>query len=236
MVWWIREPEPSPAPVTDERMWSAVTSGLRFIATNPVLRALALHAASMGFFMGFFAALYILFAMRELHISPAGLGAVVMMGGAGATVGALLAPVISARLGIGPSLMLGAAIVAAATSLIPLAHGTPFVAGLFLAGAQLGDLGFPLYSINEITLRQSVAPAETLGRINAGMQFALRGLLPIGSLCGGVIAQVAGVRTALVISGAGLFGALLWLWFSPVRKLRTLPLTVPEVHQPAKAE
>jgi hypothetical protein len=101
---------------------------------------------------------------------------------------------------------------------------------LYLAAAQLGDLGFPLYSINELTLRQAVSPKAMLGRVNAGMQMCFRGIVPLGAMCGGAIAQNFGVRPALRVSACGLFAAILSLWFSPVRRLRALPVVVAEAN------
>ncbi len=69
-----------------------------------------------------------------------------------------------------------------------------------------------------------------LGRVNAGMQLCFRGVVPLGSICGGVIAQKFGVRSALAISACGLFAAILLLWYSPIRLLRALPSAVAKVH------
>ncbi len=138
MIWWIRRPEPPPQPVPSEAAWPAITSGLRFISAHPTLRALALHAASMAFFFGFFAALYILFAIRELKLSPAGLGLVITAGGIGATCGALLASRMARRLGIGPSILAGAGIIAVATALVPLAHGPPACGGVVSGCGAVG--------------------------------------------------------------------------------------------------
>jgi predicted MFS family arabinose efflux permease len=105
--------------------------------------------------------------------------------------------------------------------LIPLARGPWYVAAAFLGAAQLfGDISYPVYNVHELTLRQSIAPPEILGRVNASMQMLFKGLWPVGALVGGLVAQQFGVRFTLTLSALGVLASSLWLMFSPVRALR----------------
>ena len=54
-----------------------------------------------------------------------------------------------------------------------------------LAVAQLGDLGWPVDSITERTLRQKIVPNHLLGRVNSAMHLLFHGLIPLGALAGG---------------------------------------------------
>jgi hypothetical protein len=81
-------------------------------------------------------------------------------------------------------------------------------------------MAFMVYSINEITLRQTVAPEHVLGRVNAGMQLLARGIWPIGSLIGGFLAAALGVRATLALAAAGVVMSTLWLLASPLRRVR----------------
>nr|QQZ49595.1 hypothetical protein JKL49_22125 [Phenylobacterium glaciei] len=72
--------------------WVAdLTQGFRVAWAEPRVRPLLLMTATNGLFGGGFAALYLLFALRTLHLSPAMLGITVAFGGLGALMGAGLA-------------------------------------------------------------------------------------------------------------------------------------------------
>ena len=96
--------------------------------------------------------------------------------------------------------------------LIPLASVLPRYALLLICVQQFfGDFAWTIYYVNETTLRQSVAPPELLGRVNAAMQLASRGMLPIGALAGGFLGGRIGIANTLWIGSAGVFLSLLWL-------------------------
>src|ERR1700722_17116265 len=77
----IRPAEPPPADAED-----GVTVGLRFIARSPIVRASLTGVAVVNFFNLMFEALFMLYAVRSLGVSPGILGAVI---GAGAIGGIL---------------------------------------------------------------------------------------------------------------------------------------------------
>jgi hypothetical protein len=83
-----------------------------------------------------------------------------------------------------------------------------------------GDMAFMVYYVNELSLRQTVAPEEVLGRVNAGMQLLARGIWPLGALLGGALAAVVGVRVTLTIAAGGVLLSTLWLLAPALRRLR----------------
>ena len=90
-----------------------------------------------------------------------------------------------------------------------------------MGGAQLlGDISFPIYNVQDLTIRQALSPPEVLGRVNGTMHLLFRGIIPIGALVGGALAQYAGVRRTILGAAIGILLASLWLIFSPVRKLK----------------
>ncbi len=222
----IRKPEPPPVRREPEHLLTETLAGLRFIFGEPLLRALALRSSTAFFFMGFLGSLYVLYAIEILHLRPAMLGVVIAMGGVGAMLGAVVAPRIVARFGLGPTFVTTGIIQGLTTFFIPLAGAKPFAGVPALAAACLmvpqlfGDMSFMIYYINEITARQTVAPEHVLGRVNAGMQLLARGIWPLGALLGGALAAVLGVRTTLFISAAGVSLSALWLFTPRVRRLR----------------
>jgi hypothetical protein len=99
--------------------------------------------------------------------------------------------------------------------------------------AQLTDISWTVYNVNEMSLRQSVVPDRLLGRANASIHVLKEGVRPIGLLGGGILAQIIGLRPALTIAAVGLVLSTLWIVFSPVRTLKELPLPVADVPEAA---
>jgi predicted MFS family arabinose efflux permease len=222
-VWLIRKPEPRPEPNAAPHIGREIVEGLRASWRDPMLRTLLLRSVTAATFLGFGSSLYILFAVRELHLGAALLGAVIAVGGVSAAFGALIAQPLVQRFGFGPTLIGAALLPAAAALLPPLAHGPVLLCAAILAVAQLGDMAWLIYHINELTLRQAIAPSHVLGRVNAAAHLAFRGVLPAGALCGGALAQAIGMRPAMFVGAGGFLLSTLWLIFSPIRRLRELP-------------
>ncbi len=223
-VWLIRKPEPASDPPPAPHLAHDTIAGLRFVFHHPILRPLACFSATMFFSFGFIGPLYVLYAIRELHIPPAALGIAIALGGAGSLIGATLAPRIARALGLGKTFLGSVFVMLAAYSLIPLAHGPLPMALSFLIVQQLiGDQAITIFNINERTLRQSVAPDQLLGRVNAAMQLLTLGIYPLGALACGFVAQALGMRTALALAMSGIALSSLWLIASPVPKMRELP-------------
>ncbi len=206
-VWMIRTPEPPPARAEEPNMGREIRAGLSATWHDPVLRALASRAATGAFFLGFGGSLYFLFTVRELGLSPALVGTIISLGGAGSFVGAWMAERLAKRFGTGRTLIGASLLIGLAMILVPLAQGP----GLLLL-AQLGDLGWPIYNINERTLRQTITPGHLLGRVNSAMHLLFQGVVPLGALAGGALAETIGVRTAMLVSAIGFLLCTAWLF------------------------
>ncbi len=114
-----------------------------------------------------------------------------------------------------------AVVVGCAQLLIPLSSEFPRIGLICLCGQQLlGDLAWTIYIVNETALRQFLAPGQVIGRVNAGMQLASRGMLPFGALVGGFLAERVGVPATLLVGAAGVLLSCLWLL--PLRGTREI--------------
>lgn len=222
----IRAPERTPAAAGQGRhLGREIAEGLRVVARSPILRALAGQAATQTFFGSFIAVLYALYAIRELHIGPVLLGLTIGVGGLSNLAGALLAERVMRRFGVGPTI-LGTTLCSASALLIPLAGvagGGPLVATAILGASQAFDASWSIYDINVLSTRQAITPPALLGRVNATMQLLGAGLAPLGALAGGALAELIGVQATLTVAVAGIMASSLWLVFSPLPALRTLP-------------
>lgn len=219
---WITRPEALPtAPALTESWWGQASGGVRFVFSHSLLRPLALRTATMSLAWGFFATLYVYYAIEVLKMSTVALGLVITLGGIGNLIGALLARHAGTRYPVGKVLIAAALWQGLMSLFIPLASEPGWFSVACLGASQLfGDVAFPVFGINELTLRQKAAPPHMLGRVNACLQLLFKGLFPLGALFGGVLAASIGTRQTMLLSSLGILASSLWLIFSPIRKLR----------------
>src|SRR4051794_9673993 len=221
----VRKTEPPPAPPSGTHMLAEIAEGLGLVWSDPILRAMALRSATAFLFAGSFASMYPLLTVKVLGLSPAAIGLIVSVGGAMAIIGSTITEKVVHRLGVGPAFIWTSVFVAITVFLHPLAFGSTLTACAILSLGQFGDMGWPILNVTEMSLRQSVTPARLLGRVNSAMSLMTNGMLPIGALVGGAIAETIGVRATMLIGAAGFLLSVLWLVFSPIRHLRELPAT-----------
>ncbi|HLI88789.1 MAG TPA: hypothetical protein VKV37_08870 [Ktedonobacteraceae bacterium] len=166
-------------------------------------------------------AVFILYLTRQVGISPALLGVIFAISSVGFVAGALLAARLTRWPGVGLKLLLAPLVPGASDLLIPLVGLVPFLAFPLVGLAQfVFGLARPVWRINQISLRQTITPENLLGRMNASISFIVYGLPTLGGLLGGVLGQRVGLQATLVIAAIGEILACLWLFFSPVRRLK----------------
>ncbi len=202
-----------------------LSEGLRLVVGDPILRTM-IGTASLGAFAGAMQqAVLVLFLVRELGLPPLWLGVIFSAHGIAAILGALFVGPLTERLGPGPALVAGQLGWTIAAILLPVAGGPIVVAVPVLLAAQvLSGLGSLVVRVNQLTVRQALVPDHLLGRTNASRRVLVFGVIPLGSLLGGLLGQTVGLRGALVIGGLGMVLAVVWLARSPVRLLREAPV------------
>ncbi len=225
----VREPPPQPRS-QGQNMWSEIVQGMNMVLFNPLLRSIMLCATTHNFFSnGMLVSLYVLYATRQLHITPALLGLIFSAGGPGALLGALLAGRISRRLGLGNTLIGAQLLTGLARVCLPLAGLFPFVAVPLLGtGEFLLGLSRPLFNVNQVSLRQAITPDHLQGRMNATIRFLMWAIVPVGALGGGFLSEVVGLWPILLAAALGTTLSALWLVFSPIRPLHEHPVQSPQ--------
>jgi Na+/melibiose symporter-like transporter len=217
-----REPLPT-AREQRKSIWHDLVEGLSKVLKDPLLRVLAGSAAIFSLFGNFIGALYALYVIRQLGAPPIFLGLLVATGGASALAGAFMAERVVRRFGLGMTVGIGLFMYGATGLLIPLAGGSGSVAlalSLLFLSQLIGDASVSIYLIAEASLRQSIVPANMLGRTNASMQFLSLGVAPVGALLAGILGGMIGLRLTIFIGVLGVMLAGTWLLLSPVRKVR----------------
>lgn len=167
---------------------------------------------------------YVLYLTRELFIQPAVLGVIFAVASSGGLVGALLAAPAVRWFGLGRTIVGTPLLRGIGCLLIPLESGPLGVKALILAVAGfLMGLALNVYSINQLSLRQTIIPERLQGRVTASMRFMGWGSKPMGALLGGALGEIIGLRATLAVGGLGTLLAFLWIFFSPVRQLSEQP-------------
>lgn len=227
----IEHEEGEPGRTADEAgMWSEAAAGVRTVSGDPLLRSIGLATVLYSLGFGVFGATYMLFVTRGLGFETGVLGVIFGLGGISSLLGAVAAARAARTFGLGPSMVIGMVMMGASMLFIPLAGGATVVAaGMLIAQQIVGDGAFTAYDVNSVSLRQSITPDALQGRVNASMRMTEVGLTLAGTLAGGVIGEVLGLRAALTIGAVCVIAAGAWLLASPLARVRTAPLVAHEV-------
>jgi hypothetical protein len=207
-------------------MRQQIADGLRFILRHEYLGNIAATTASSNLFGNIAFAIFPVYAYKVLELSPAAVGTIGGIGGAGVLLGALIANRVQMRLGVGRTIILTAASFGPLGLLIPLS--TPET-GFWLISVSLflGGVLNVIYNVSQISLRQAITPEHFLGRMNATMRFLVWGTIPIGSLIGAGLSEVIGIRPTIWVGALLSFLPVLPVVFSPVRRIQTIPTEEP---------
>jgi len=221
----IQAPEREPES-TAERSSAllSIRQGFRLALGNATLRALTLSNAAISLFGYIFMAVYILYMVNVLGLSASEVGLIFGLGGVGALIGSTLAGPIARRIGVGQTVIAGRVMFALCGAPVPLAVLVPSIALPMVVMAEfLQWLSLLICTVNAMSVRQAITPDRYLGRINATSKFLAGGMIPIGSLLGGALGEVIGVKATLVVGIVGFFFAAILVYFSPLRQLTEQP-------------
>jgi MFS family permease len=227
---FIRTPAETPDRPKDGSAPSLVADireGLRFVWRENRIRAVAFTTATANLFGAVGGAVLLLLMTRELGFSGGKIGVIFACGGLGAVVGAVTAPWLARRVGVGHAIVVAIAIAGLGPVLIALADGS--IAPVLLAiGIGLEGGGGVAYNINQVSVRQAICPRRLQGRMNASVRFLVWGTLPLGGFLGGALGSWIGIRGTLWVSAAGSLLSFLWLLPSPVPSMKEIPQPLEE--------
>lgn len=218
----IRQRELPPHAAPRLPILAEIRVGFATVLGNPVLRSLAACMGSINFVDAGMMALFILFATQELVLGPAQIGLILGCGSASGLLGAIAAERIARRFGVGRVIVWG--VVMYGVGAIPVAFAQPETAfPLLICAFLVFSLAGPVFSINQLSLRQAITPHRLQGRMNATMRFLNTGPMALGGLVGGWLGEAIGLRPAIILLITAGLSSFLWVYFSPVRKLQAFP-------------
>ncbi|MFG3200228.1 MFS transporter [Streptomyces sp. NPDC048208] len=216
------------APAAHEEAASSLLrrarEGLVFVVRHPVLRASLGCAAIVNFFT-FVAGsgLIVLFASRNLGLTAGVIGMVFGVGATGSLLGAVIAPKISRRLGVGRSILVGAVLFPAPIAIAAAAGGPLWARAGALAVAEfLSGVGVMLFDVNLNSLQTTMIPDGLRSRVAGAYSTINYGSRPVGAVFGGLLATLVGLRATILIGAVGGALSLLWLLPSPIPHIHSL--------------
>jgi MFS family permease len=175
----------APRTVEQQRQpWQAqLREGVRWLRGHELLWPMAVILGLLNAIGMMMAATFVLYAQEVLGTSARSFALVTTGAAVGGIIGSLAAPRVSRAIGAGPSLamtMVGGAVGSAA-----LAVTSSWPVAWLASGVEVG-LG-ALWNVITVSLRQAIIPDHLLGRVNSVYRFLGWGMMPIGSLVGGLV-------------------------------------------------
>ena len=180
-----------------------LSAGLRFIAGQPLLRAITATAGINNFTRSVAMAVAILYLVDNARLSAVEIGIAFALGNAGFAVGALVARPLTRRIGMGSTMQLGVGLFGPSMlvfALAPVQWAGPAFALMLFANS----FGIAIHNVNQVTVRQLLTPDHLRARVAAVFRLVIFGALPVGTAVGGLIAQGFGLRAAFLVSAVGL--------------------------------
>jgi MFS family permease len=138
----------------------------------------------------------VLFIIEELELPIQLFGVILTIQGLGALAGAFVAPRSSKKFGRGNVMTFGIV----SSSIVLLIQGFSPDIYTFVALATFGGFAISQWNILLMATYQTVIPAELYGRIHGTRRTLVWGMMPIGSLLGGVLAHYS-LRLPMYVGG-----------------------------------
>ena len=207
-------PTPTKPDVTHPPMLSAIKVGIAHLFRHPELRTVTLGMATynLGYNIAF--ATLVLFAQDVLDVGTVGFGLLIGCGALGGIVGGWLAPRIATTLSARSAYATTLGVQAAAW-LVVLVVADPWVTALALVCVGVAST---TGSVVGGSTRQLHTPDDLLGRVVSSTRLFGIGSAALGSLLGGVIADVGGLGAPFAAATALL--AVAAVAFMPLHRAR----------------
>ncbi len=225
----IRKHEPKPerkraADGTHTSLPTEIAEGLRYVLGNRYLRMIAASTGTSNLGSSLLFSILAVFVYRELGLSPLVVGLSGACAGGGLLLGAMISAPLARRFGVGPVIIGSMFMSGLAAFPIVFLPSQPILAGVLLGSSSFAlSAAAVVYNVNQVSFRQAITPLDMQGRMNATMRFIVWGVMPIGSVLGGLLGSVLPLRLTILLGAILSSTAFVWVLASPVRSLRDIP-------------
>jgi hypothetical protein len=197
----------SPRPAHHEPFRTALRGGIAFLLANKHLRWATIGAAVINLvFAPLEALLFLLIPERLsggitvpafldfLFLEQAEVGLFIALQAGLGSIGVILAPRIAKRMHLGRMFLMG-------TGLMGLGFGVMASMHSFLAvlPAAVAVTGLGWTNVAVATMRQRITPEALLGRVVAASRTIAWGLIPVGAVLGGSLADAVGLLPVYIV-------------------------------------
>jgi MFS family permease len=176
-------------------VWLEIGDGLRWLWRQPLLRTLCLLLALLSLTFAAAEAVLVLYALEVLQAGTLGYSLLLVAFAAGGLIGSLLAPRLRRLIGL-PALVIGTSLGQALGILV-----TGLTSSLAVALPALVFIGLCnlAWTVTAISARQTLAPAELLGRVTSSYRVIGFSSTPLGAVLGGLLAKAYGLHTPYLL-------------------------------------
>ena len=183
--------------VTEKKSFiSEIKFGLNYLWNDRPLRRLVATTTSLGLFYSLSTSTLILFITEILEVQAKYFGVLMAGAGSGGVLGGILTPILSKKFGRGAVLAVAIFI----SSITVVFQGISPNVWVFGVIGFISAFAITNWNILLMSCYQVLIPADLYGRIHGARRTFVWGVMPIGALLGGVIAQ-SGLRLPLIVGG-----------------------------------
>ena len=213
---FIRSPLQEDRVPSETSVRQDVAEGFRWTWGQPFIRAIVVLIAGSNFA---FNALFLVVIVRakDIGASPALIGAMFALLGAGAILGAIVAPAVARRV---PARVVIVGILWL-WAVYPLVLVTlPNALAMGIAGAVAGVFG-PIFNVVLSAYRYALVPDRLLGRVGSVILLVAWGTIPLGAITAGTLLESFGAVTSMVVLAGVSFAVALGATLTPT--VRNVP-------------
>ncbi|MDQ1662063.1 MAG: hypothetical protein QOJ68_2043 [Blastococcus sp.] len=209
-------------PPSDPAQSHGVSHGARWIAGNPLVRAMLASTATVNLFTFIGNAILVLYASRTLHLRPTLIGLAFGAGAVGGVIGAITARRLEHRIGLGRAFVVGSFLFPLPWLLFPAAHGPEaLILAMLGTGEFASCVGVIWLDIAAASIFADEIPDHLRARVAGAYRTVNYGVRPLGALIGGFLGATIGLRNALWVAAIGASCAGLPLLRRAVLSLRS---------------
>ena len=188
---------PLPEPKTEKTgFWEDIRFGIRYLYQDKTLLKLVLLTSAIGFFFAASSSTMVLFFTETLQTPAALFGVLFALPAAGALIGSAMATRLSESFGRTKVM----AIVMVISSVVLVIQGFSVNYWMLTALLTVGSVLITIWNVLLMATYHEIIPTELFGRIHGTRRTLVWGLMPIGSLIGGLLAGID-LRLPLIVGG-----------------------------------
>ena len=225
-LWRLELPAAEP-PAADEpevaTLGRRIREGIDYIRDDRILRFFTVMGGMSNFGLTGYAALLVLFLVRDVHLGSGAVGLVMAVGSVGGVIGATIATRVSHRLGSARALLALQVLAGPPALLVPLGGpGAGLVA--MVAGMLLVGIGVVAGNVVRGAWRNRYVPEHMVARQVTTVQVINYGTMPLACIVAGAMGSTLGLRPTIAVMAAIHVVACISMFWSPLRGLREMPV------------